>query len=56
VDRCPLTLFYASFAARRILAALAAGAWLSLFLGAGLAEAYGSIPQIDWTVWGAAAA
>jgi hypothetical protein len=48
--------FYAGFMARRLLAAVATGAWLSLFLGAVLAEAYGSIPQIDWAVWGAAAA
>jgi ABC-type antimicrobial peptide transport system permease subunit len=48
--------FYMSFASRRVLPALVAGAWLSLFLGAGLSEAYGSIPQIDWAVWAGAAA
>lgn len=48
--------FYVGFAGRRVLAALMAGAWLSLFLGAGLAEAYGSIPQIDLGVWTGAAA
>jgi hypothetical protein len=48
--------FYLSFAGRRLFIALAFGAWLSLFLGAGLTEAYASIPQIDWTVWGAVAA
>jgi hypothetical protein len=44
--------FYLAFAGRRLFAALLVGAWLSLFLGAGLSEAYASIPQIDWAVWG----
>jgi hypothetical protein len=47
-------LFYAGFAGRRLLGSLMAGAWLSLFLGAGLAEAYGSIPQVDLGIWAGA--
>lgn len=46
--------FYVAFAGRRVLAALLVGAWLSLFLGAWLAEAHGSIPQMDLGVWGGA--
>lgn len=36
---------------RRLALALGAGAWLSLFLGAGLEGAYGSIPNVDGVVW-----
>lgn len=43
-------LFMAS-SAKQIAIAIVAGAWLSLFLGAGLNSAFGSIPQIDWLVW-----
>jgi hypothetical protein len=49
--RKALWRFYAAYAGRRVLIALAIGAWLSLFLGAGLTYAYGSIPQLDWRVW-----
>lgn len=36
---------------RTLSVALAVGAWLSLFFGGGLEAAYGSIPNIDPTVW-----
>ena len=54
-SRRAIWTFYLSFSSRRVFPALVAGAWLSLFLGAGLSEAYGSIPQIDWAVWAGAA-
>jgi hypothetical protein len=47
--------FYLGFAGRRLAFALIVGAWLSLFLGAGLQLAYASIPQIDWRIWCVAA-
>jgi len=48
--------FYVGFLASRLGAALLAGAWLSLFLGAGLERAYGAIPQFDVPVSAAAGA
>ena len=48
--------FYLGFAGRRLAFALLVGAWLSLFLGAGLEMAYASIPRIDWRIWCGAAA
>ena len=50
-SRNALWRFYTAFAARRVVIALGLGAWISLFLGAGLTYAYGSIPQVDWRVW-----
>lgn len=49
--RRDLLSYFATSSGRRLTIALGVGAWLSLFLGAGLNEAYGSIPQIDWWVW-----
>lgn len=49
--RRDLLSYFGASSGRRLSIALGAGAWLSLFLGAGLAEAYGSIPQIDGWVW-----
>jgi hypothetical protein len=43
--------FYFRFAGRRLAFALAVGAWLSLFLGAGLEGAYTAMPRADWRVW-----
>jgi hypothetical protein len=43
--------FYVRFAGCRLAFALAVGAWLSLFLGAGLEAAYASTPRTDWRVW-----
>ena len=48
--------FYVVFAGRRLAFALVVGAWLSLFLGAGLEVAAPSIPRIDWRIWCGAAA
>jgi hypothetical protein len=48
--------FYLSFAGKRLGFALILGAWLSLFLGAGLTLAYPDVPQVDWSVWAGAAA
>lgn len=36
---------------RRLALSMAMGAWLSLFLGAALEDAYGSIPHVDGVVW-----
>ncbi|MGE0157762.1 MAG: ABC transporter permease [Gemmatimonadales bacterium] len=47
--------FYGAFAGRRLAFALGIGAWLSLFLGAGLEMAYATIPRLDWRIWGAVA-
>jgi hypothetical protein len=44
------------FAGRRLALALVGGAWLSLFLGAGLELASPSIPVIDWRIWSGVAA
>jgi hypothetical protein len=51
-----LRRFYAAVVARHVAATIVAGAWLSLFLGAGLREAYGAIPQVDWFTVAAAGA
>jgi hypothetical protein len=42
--------FYVVFAGRRLAFALVVGAWLSLFLGAGLELASPSIPRSDWRI------
>jgi hypothetical protein len=43
--------YYVSFAGKRLAVALILGAWLSLFLGAGLNLAYPPVPQVDGSVW-----
>lgn len=42
---------FARSSIKRLAIAFGIGGWLSLFLGAGLNGAYGSIPQIDGAVW-----
>lgn len=42
--------------AKRMVVAVGVGAWLALFLGAGLNGAYGGIPQMDPVVWSGALA
>jgi ABC-type antimicrobial peptide transport system permease subunit len=46
--RSELLCFSLGFVGVRLGFAVLLGAWLSLFLGAGLSEAYGAIPQVDW--------
>lgn len=46
-----LRMLFVRTSGRRVAIALACGAWLSLFLGAGLNAAFGGIPQIDPGVW-----
>jgi hypothetical protein len=41
---------YVGWLARRLALVTLGGAWLSLFLGAGLSKAYGAIPQVDGPV------
>lgn len=52
----PLRRFAAAAGARQLAAGLGIGAWLSLFLGAGLERAYGALPQVDAAVWAGTAA
>jgi len=48
--------FYLGFAGRRLGFSLVFGAWLSLFLGAGIANTDPAIPVADWKVWTAGGA
>jgi hypothetical protein len=49
--RGDLTRLFLSTTAARLAIALTLGAWLSLFLGAGLQQAYAAIPRLDPAVW-----
>lgn len=46
---------FAATAWKRLLASVGVGAWLSLFLSAGLNKAYGSVPAMDLSAWALAA-
>ena len=49
--RRSLWAFHARFTSRRLVVVVVLGAWLSLFLGAGLEQAFPSIPRLDWRIW-----
>jgi len=54
--RIDLRRHYVGWLLRRLAAVALGGAWLSLFVGAGLGKAYGAIPQVDGSVLGWATA
>lgn len=49
--RAHIRMLFVRTSGRRLAIALGCGAWLSLFLGAGLNAAFGTIPHIDPGVW-----